>query len=290
MHFTKTIFAILIPIVGIGFFATILLFQGIIADDSLVISEDYVKKAVIIDQLHETIPNQYFQNKSVTYLENAGYTVDYILTEQITVDFYKELPEKEYEYIVIRSHGIKGKTDNDSARLFTSEKYSDEKYILDQLTGKLDKGNFFQTQQASMEIEIDDLDSLNNGGTIEMRYPLRSSTLEIQVTSQNYFLIGSNAVDSLMTGTFPSSTILLGGCNTMQNSLLAESLIKRGASEVIGWSGFVRSHENDRALLDVLKANLEEDMKLEQAVESFMEDYSQQPGKSLELKYYSKNN
>ena len=290
MHFTKTIFAILIPIVGIGFFATILLFQGIIADDSLVISEDYVKKAVIIDQLHETIPNQYFQNKSVTYLENAGYTVDYILTEQITVDFYKELPEKEYEYIVIRSHGIKGKTDNDSARLFTSEKYSDEKYILDQLTGKLDKGNFFQTQQASMEIEIDDLDSLNNGGTIEMRYPLRSSTLEIQDTSQNYFLIGSNAVDSLMSGTFPSSTILLGGCNTMQNSLLAESLIKRGASEVIGWSGFVRSHENDRALLDVLKANLEEDMKLEQAVESFMEDYSQQPGKSLELKYYSKNN
>ena len=290
MHFTKNILAILIPFVGIGFFVTILFFQGIDADDSLVIEEDYVKKAVIIDQLHRDIPNQHFQNTAVSYLENAGYQVDYITTKDITVDFYKNLPSQGYEYLVIRSHGVTGKTPDDSSKLFTAEKYTTKKYIGEQLLAQLDKGNFYQTSEATIFVEIDDPQALLNGGSIEVTYPFQSSNAEVYDTTTNYFLVGSKTVDNLMVGTFPDSTILMGGCNTMENTLLAESFVKRGASEVIGWSGSVRSHDNDRAMLQVLRESLEEDVSSEQAVESFMKEYRQQPGKSLELKYYSENN
>jgi hypothetical protein len=223
------------------------------------------------------------------YLEKAGYRVDYFTTKDITVDFYKKLPTKGYEYILIRSHGVKGNTVDDSPKLFTAEKYSTEKYITEQLQGKLQKGNFYRSNEAKLFLEIDDLQKLKNGGSIEVTYPIGSSNLEVHDTTQNYFLVDSQTVDDLMEGTFPGSTIIMGGCETTANPLLAKSLIRRGASEVIGWSDKVVDGDNDRALLAILKETLVNNMKADQAVETIMKNFTQASEHFAQLKYYSQN-
>jgi len=96
-------------------------------------------KAAIIDQLHDDLPNPYFQNKTTEYLMTAGYEVDLYITEDITVDFYKTLPSKKYDFIVVRSHSVAPGTVEESASLFTGEIYSESKYIQEQLFGQIGK-------------------------------------------------------------------------------------------------------------------------------------------------------
>ena len=65
-----------------------------------------IRKAVIIDQLHNDISNPVYHNKATSLLTDAGYEVDVYTTDDITVDFYKELPSMNYEFILIRSHSL----------------------------------------------------------------------------------------------------------------------------------------------------------------------------------------
>jgi len=65
-----------------------------------------VPRAAIIDQLYADLPDENFENKSIEYLRDAGYQVDYYKTNEITVDFFRQLPSMNYEYIVIRSHAL----------------------------------------------------------------------------------------------------------------------------------------------------------------------------------------
>ena len=90
-----------------------------------------------------------------------------------------------------------------------------------------------------------------------------------------------------MVGQFPGSTIILGGCNTLSNTLMAEAFLKKGASEIIGWDGLVLASDNDRAMLAVLKETLENKMHLDKAVDAVMENFTQVPGYSANLQYYS---
>ena len=88
-------------------------------------------KAVIIDQLYDDLPNDRFHQIATEYLESAGYQVDIFTTKQITIDFYKQLPEMNYNFVVARTHGI---SDDNEGKvfLFTGEKYTDKKYISEQ--------------------------------------------------------------------------------------------------------------------------------------------------------------
>jgi len=81
-------------------------------------------KAVIIDQLHNELPSEKFQNKATQYLTDAGYKVDLYTTDEITIDFYKMLPAMNYEYIVIRTHALGQGVVDTSPSLFTGEKYT----------------------------------------------------------------------------------------------------------------------------------------------------------------------
>ena len=61
-------------------------------------------KAAIIDQLALTDPNPAFVKEATRELEDAGYRVDYVPPEAVTVDFYRALPKKGYHLIILRSH------------------------------------------------------------------------------------------------------------------------------------------------------------------------------------------
>jgi len=207
--------------------------------------------AVIIDQLHDFIPNPYFQEKTIQHLELAGYKVDVFTTEDITVDFYKNLPSLNYKYIVIRTHGLEDPKYNNATFLFTGEKYDINKYIPEQLSGQLGKG-------APIYGEERDL--------IEQK----NESLEDRM----YFLVGSKLVDELMVGKFPDSIILIGGCESVRNKDLAKSLILRGASDVVGWDRTIGSIENDRVMLAFLEKTLVDKEKIQDVIIELNDEYS----------------
>ena len=226
------------------------------------------KKAVIIDQLYDDIPNEYFHFKATEYLMQAGYEVDVFTTEKITVDFFKHLPEQNYHFIIVRTHGAADSSDDNVVTLFTGERYTEDKYIQEQLFGQVKKGAPF----AEVNFRIDKHAQSDwikiNDSAITISGPAIHET----ISEDNYFLIPPKLVSDSMVGKFPSSTIILGGCNTMTNLSMAEALVDRGASMVIGWDDEVGSIDNDDTLLKVLEKTLKDNQKIEEVIDSVLEE------------------
>ena len=189
------------------------------------------QRAVIIDQLNDELPNLEFQGDATRILEDAGYQVDLYTTKEITVEFYKKLPSMNYNFILIRSHGGEGDPSEEyPTRLFTGEKYATDKYTLDQLSGQVGYGFPFYDEQLQ----------------------------EFQEKHENpydhaYFTISSKMVKEGMKGTFPESTIIVGGCQSARSHDLMESLIRRGAGHVLGWDASIGSVDNDKAMIVFLE-------------------------------------
>jgi hypothetical protein len=239
-------------------------------------SYDGIPKAAIIDQLHDDIPNTHFQEKAAEYLSAAGYQVDLYTTEAITVDFYKNLPNKGYKFIVIRSHSGIGpgtqQTIENTLGIFTGEKYDEKKYTFEQILGWVQKSKAFTNEyEAVVERE----------GT-EM-------TLTNSEESDTYFSIGSKFINEYMIGKFPGSIVIIGGCNTLENTSLADSLVKRGASSIIGWDSLVEAGHNDRVILETMRSMLVDKADPKEAVGSAMQIYGPDPQYSAELNYYPRD-
>ncbi len=222
-----------------------------------------VSKAVIIDQLHNDKPNESFQKNVTKYLEVGGYEVDLYTTDDITVDFYKKLPSMNYEFIVIRSHALGVGTVEESESLFTGEKYNEYKYLEEQFLGHVGKGVPYLPEQVE---QLGGLEALSD---------------------QTYFVVGSRLIDEQMIGSFPSSTIVLGGCETVEGKLIADSLLQRGASEIIGWDRLVSSHDNDRIIMQVLEETLVNGVEINEAIQLVMEEQGKKITNHATLGYIS---
>jgi len=94
-------------------------------------------------------------------------------------------------------------------------------------------------------------------------------------------------VDELMVGTFPNSIIVLGGCETTETTNLADSLLQRGASEIIGWDGLVTAKDNDKVIMKLLEDILVNDAEIQDALQSVMQEYDEKLAVPATLKYYS---
>ncbi len=224
-----------------------------------------IPKAAIIDQLHNDKPNKNYQQNVTKYLETAGYEVDLFTTDDITVDFYKKLPSLNYEFIVIRTHSLGIGEVEESSSLFTGEIHSDYDHIQEQYSRLVGNGVPFLPREVE---ELGGLDALKD---------------------ETYFVVGSKFIDEAMLGTFPQSKIILAGCETTQGTQLAESLLYRGASEVVGWDGLVSSRQNDEVIMQVLEETLVNGIELEDAVESVMQQYEQKLLTDTALSHYSTN-
>ena len=103
-----------------------------------------------------------------------------------------------------------------------------------------------------------------------------------------YFLVGSKLVDELMVGKFPDSIILLGGCESVRNKDLAQSLIWRGASEIVGWDRTIGSIENDRIMLKFLEKTLVDKKIIDDVVIEINTDFSSDLQFSSKLRHAEK--
>jgi hypothetical protein len=211
-------------------------------------------KAVIVDQLSLTMPNQTFIQKATNTLKQAGYTVDYYPGEKVTVEFYRNLPTYAYKLIILRVHSAaaayqEGEYVEASVCFFTSEPYSKTKHVPEQLTDQLVIVSYTMPQP-----------------------PYYFGILPKFVTSSN--------------GEFRNSTIIMMGCEGLNNTSMAEVFVEKGAKAYIGWNGMVSASQTDQATTQLLQHFLIEKLTLKQSVqETFKEVGFDPPYKSL-LIYY----
>lgn len=176
------------------------------------------KTAAIIDQLSLTQPNPDFISSARSLLTEAGYLVDYFPGEQVTVDFYRTLPQRGYDLILLRAHaGITTevdltsgeRTETEYVSLFTGEPYSEGKYA------------------------DEELDRLGKAVYYEGADPL--------------YGIGPRFIDDSMEGRFDGTLIVMMGCDGLRSQRTAQSFLDKGASAFVSWSQPVSAVHTDSA-------------------------------------------
>jgi hypothetical protein len=200
--------------------------------------DDGTGKAVIIDQLELTQPNPDFVSQARDILAQGDYDIDYVSGEDVTVDFYRTLPSRKYDIVLLRVHaGITTEVDSETGEktgteyvsLFTGELYDETKYPSEQLN----------RQQARYE---------NGEGD-----PL--------------FGIGPQFVSKSMEGDFGGATIVMMGCDGLRSQTTAEAFLNRGAGGFVSWTKPVSAPHTDEATILLLQRLILEDLDLQQAVE-----------------------
>jgi hypothetical protein len=208
-------------------------------------------KAAIIDQTGYSFPSPDFIAEARDTLEEAGYEVEYFAPEEITVGFYRTLPDKGFDFILFQTHSTsevmvtdENKEESDYAPgpfLFTTELYAQQRYL-----------------------------------TLQVSDQVRASELFFE-GSPLLFAVGPEFVRRSMRGLFPDTVIVIGGCQSLAAPDLARAFLEKGASTVIGWDEMVNLSHNNEAVLRLLEALLVEGASAEEAVERAMADVGLDP-------------
>ncbi|MEM2995127.1 MAG: hypothetical protein QXI91_03810 [Candidatus Bathyarchaeia archaeon] len=205
-------------------------------------------KAAIIDHLSLTFPNTTFVETAADLLVSANYTVDYFSGEKVTVEFYRSLPTRNYNIIILRVHSAlrEGTT---FLALFTSEPYSSDKYFYEQLKNRVGR----------------------------VRYHAGGDT---------YFGISHEFILSDMKGKFQNTTIIMMGCKGLEYTPIAEAFISKGAKAYIGWNASISASRTDTATTRLLHYLIKEKQTIKQAIENTMKDVGPDPTDNSTLLYY----
>jgi hypothetical protein len=209
-------------------------------------------RAAIVDQLSLTYPNPAFTETATELLKQAGYAVDYYPGEQVTVDFYRDLPTGGHRFLILRNHSSvvgTGTEVTEEAGLYTSEPYSERKYLDEQLAWRLMVAKYHE------------------GGP-------------------EYFGITPEFVKSSMRGKFDDATIIMMGCDGLRSDMLAEAFVLRGAQAVVSWSGPVGAAHTDAATEHLLRHLLLDGLTIQEAVTQTMAEVGPDPAYDSVLRLY----
>ena len=156
----------------------------------------------LIDSLSKQYPNPYFEQTVANFSRIAGYSFDYYPANATTIDFFLNLPKMNYTMVILRTHG-------GGALLTTSESYSQQRHVLDQLFDR---------------VGIADVN-----GTI-------------------YFSLYAGSIREIMCGRFNGTVILSMGCGASDGNLdLAKAFIDVGSKGFVGWNDKVTIFHSDSA-------------------------------------------
>ena len=208
-------------------------------------------KAVIVDQLSLTLPNQTFIETATNTLKQAGYTVDYYPGENVTVEFYRDLLTDGYRVVILRVHSTT--SGYPYVTLFTSEPYSRTKYVIEQLDDKV----------------------------VPVAYSIEEAN-----KGEGYFGINPSFVESNAIGTLSNAVVVAMGCESLSNTKMAEAFIQKGAKVYIGWSGSVSSSRTDQATIQLLQHLVSEGQTIRQAAENTIKEVEPDPEGKSTLCYY----
>ncbi len=204
------------------------------------------RTAAIVDQLSLTDPNPDFVASATSLLQQAGYQVDYYPGEQVTVDFYRRLPEGNHDLLVMRSHStalvFEGEQLEDvasweeeatSVAIFTNEPYRQDLYYDEQLAGRIGFGQYAQ---------------------------------EYSENAPKWFGITPEFIRSSMEGRFDGTTVIMMGCQGLLNEKAAEAFAEKGADIFISFDGLISGEYSDTATERLLEKLLIEGLPVGDAV------------------------
>ncbi|UCH86347.1 MAG: hypothetical protein JSU97_07385 [Dehalococcoidia bacterium] len=212
-------------------------------------------RAVIVDQLSLSQPNPDFAASATDILEQADYAVDYFSGEQVTVDFYRNLPTHDYDLIILRVHsGIAEETDittgettqREYVSLFTGEPYRRDKYP-NEPRGRLGKATYYEGAP-----------------------PL--------------FGIGPEFITHSMEGSFDKALIVLMGCDGLRSQRTAQAFLDKGASAFVSWTRSVSASHTDAATERLLEKLLVEELPVGDAVAQTAAEVGPDPSYGAELR------
>jgi hypothetical protein len=212
-------------------------------------------KCAIVDQLYEAAPNPVFIQHITQLLESSGFSVDVYRTDEVTVDFYEQLPSHGYKLIIFRVHA--GLLENETGRgdkiwFFTSEKYSRMRYYIAQL----------RDQITAAKTTIDDT-------------PV--------------FAVSAKFVTQCMRHDFSDTVIINMGCASFYSDELARAFVERGASAYMGWDASVGLNYVDAATMVLIEKLFSEELTIEQTVNETMKEKGPDPNNNAYLKYFTES-
>ena len=175
-------------------------------------------KAVIVDQLAATDPDPQFVADAARQLEAAGYHVDYYKPSEVTVDFYRTLPELGYKFIVLRSHA------SDETHLYDGTTV-DTRVSIGIFTNELYSRSVHLADQRALRLTVDSYTDRN--------------------IQQRFFGITPDFIAHSVQGQFNGATVLLMGCAGLKATDLAQAFVSRGVANFIGWDGAVTAAHTD---------------------------------------------
>jgi hypothetical protein len=213
-------------------------------------------KCAIVDHLYNLQPNPEFIDHVTEEFKKIGFTVDVYRGDEITVDFYRQLPSHGYKLILFRVHGglLENETGmGDKIWLFTNESFSRMRYYMMQLRDQV------------------------SGGAISL-------------DGDAVFAISSKFVTDIMRYNFDDTVVINMACAAFYSDDLADAFVERGASAYLGWDVSVGLSYVEKATMTLVQKLCTEEMTIAQAVTSTMEENGPDPNNNAFLKYYSPEN
>ncbi len=213
-------------------------------------------RAAIVDQLSVLWPNQAFIDEVTAQLEACGFKVDVYRGEEVSVEFYRELPKYSYKLIIFRAHsGLMGQIQGSQVEelkaiyLFTGETYKTTKYVREQLTD----------QMVEAEMTAD--------------YP-------------SVFAISHKFLLNSMKGEFDNTAIIMMGCSGTYRGDMAAAFIQKGAATYLGWNGSIGLDYVDEAATILITNLCGKGMTIDKAVRETMAEVGPYPEYNARLQYY----
>jgi hypothetical protein len=212
----------------------------------------HAKTAAIVDQLSLTAPDPDFVASVTQTLTQARYAVDYYSGDQVTVEFYRHLPDHHYDLVILRAHsGLTTVTNADtgavthtkSVSLFTSQPFDPTQYQAERNAGRLGHSRYLEDGQ-------------------EVR---------------GVFGIEPDFVRSSMEGRFDHTLVVLMGCNGLDAPSMARAFLDKGASAVVGWDNFVSADFTDKVTSRFLATLLTRNVSVHDAVQQTATEFGRDP-------------
>ena len=216
--------------------------------------------AAIIDQLSSLQENEGFVANVTRELEDYGFEVDLFQGNNITVEFYRQLPTRGYRLIIFRAHsGILEQDGEVMSRtvLFTNEEYSESGYALEQVYEQLVMGGACQ-----------------------------GCPMMFGITPRFIRAEGVIGQDKDMVGRFDDTVIIMMGCSGIAMEDMARAFVDKGASIYLAWDRSVELHYVDEATPYLIHQLCSDELTIREAVDNTMAAKGPDPNYGAELTYY----
>lgn len=209
-------------------------------------------KAALVDQLSLDFPNPDFVTATTQILEQAGFAVSYFPYDQVTVDFFRHLPQQGYQLILLRVHS--------SAALETQEGDVKEDDPLALCTGE--------------PLSSDHREAVEAGRLTGFRPATGSPAV---------FAVRWDFLKYESVGRFQDALIIIMGCDGLRTTRTAQVLVEKGARSVVGWNGLVSIEHTDAATEYLLRRLYLDDATLIEAVRQTRDAIGSDPEHETQL-------